>query len=175
MSEFSPAAKEVYEEERQKDPCRKFLMQNMCPFGDNCRYSHYHPHELERLRQEGKNDFVVLIFLQDPELTSFHATIFLIIAADLQTCLSSGSTTVQSMNEALAKMPSDEKIQNWLAVWEAKQKEESLKPAKPAVQAVTKAWCTDLPTELQGWRELPPSLQPWSRFNLQNVHLEDWG
>lgn len=47
-------AKEIYEEEIAKDPCRKHLMQNMCPFGDNCKFSHYHPADLERLRLSGK-------------------------------------------------------------------------------------------------------------------------
>lgn len=89
--------------------------------------------------------------------------------------MSSGSTSIQSVNEAQALMPSDEKIRDWLTVWEVKQKEESLKPAKLAVQAVTQAWCSDLPPELKEWGDLPPSLQPWSMFNLQNVHLEDWG
>lgn len=138
------SAKEIYEEEKGKDPCRKFLTTNFCPYGDYCRFSHCHPPELERLRINAEQD-------------------------------SNGTVSPQALNDALDKMPSSEKISEWLTLWQAKHKEEALKPTKPVVQAVSKAWSTDMPIELRDRRDLPPSLQPWSKFNLQDIHIEDWG
>ncbi|KAE8748209.1 hypothetical protein FOCC_FOCC005049 [Frankliniella occidentalis] len=141
-------AKEVYEEETTKDPCRKLITQNFCPFAENCKYSHYKPHELEILRQQAH-------------------------AEDLRR---NSSCTPQLIDVALSKMSSSEKVDEWLLAWKTKQEGEALKPAKPALQAVSKAWSSNLPPVLQDWgSDLPPSLQPWSTFNLSNVHVEDWG
>ena len=137
-------AKEIYEEEKGKEPCRKFLMFNSCPFGNNCKYSHY---DLERLR----------------------------LQAEQETFQSSNAVTIQSVNEALSKLSPPEKVDDWLRLWKAKQENKPLKPAKLAVQAVSSAWSCDLPPRLKEYTNLPPSLQPWSMFDLQNVHLEDWG
>ncbi|XP_034243756.1 zinc finger matrin-type protein 5 [Thrips palmi] len=137
------SAKEIYEDEVGKEPCRKHLMQNMCPFEDSCKYSHYTPTDLERLRQHAQED--------------------------------AKSIKSEAVNEALKNLPDTAKVNDWLSTWKTKQAAEALKPAKPAVQAVSKAWSTNVPPQLREWRDLPPSLQPWNSFNLQNIHVEDWG
>ncbi|KAK3923686.1 Zinc finger matrin-type protein 5 [Frankliniella fusca] len=141
-------AKEVYEEEKIKDPCRKFMTQNFCQFAENCKYSHYNAHQLDILRQQ----------------------------AEEESRRSTDSHSSESVDIALSKMSSPEQVEEWLLAWKTRQEGEALKPAKPALQAVSKAWSSNLPHALQDWgSDLPPSLQPWSLFNLSNIHVEDWG
>ena len=81
----------------------------------------------------------------------------------------------EAIDEALSKLPDAGKVNDWISTWKTKQAAEAVQPAKPAVQAVSKAWSTDLPPQLKDWQDLPPSLQPWNSFNLENLHVEDWG
>lgn len=47
-------AQEILNDELKKKPCAKFPS-GMCQFGAMCRFSHYLPAELAKLKQKGKH------------------------------------------------------------------------------------------------------------------------
>lgn len=51
--------KTLYQENLMKKPCNKYLSTGSCPFGDNCKYRHLRPDELEKLKYEiGKHNLL---------------------------------------------------------------------------------------------------------------------
>lgn len=59
---FLSDAKTRLEKELLKGPCRRFLAGQDCMFGDNCRFSHLLPHQLDQLRKAGRVLCPILAF-----------------------------------------------------------------------------------------------------------------
>jgi len=49
-------AKERYEQEMQKEKCRKFQSGQGCPYGDECRFSHASQYDLQQLQQQAASE-----------------------------------------------------------------------------------------------------------------------
>ena len=77
----------------------------------------------------------------------------------------------ESVEAALEKIPSVEKINSWL----------SLKLQSAKAKGTSKSVFTDLVKNLssapalEGYVNLPPSLQPWNASGLETITFSEWG
>ena len=44
--------KTIYYENLNKKPCNKYLSTGFCPYGNSCKYRHFRPDELQKLKDD---------------------------------------------------------------------------------------------------------------------------